>query len=54
MLRRLSLVSSALDPGSPITLTESQICLDSFVPGREAADCEFITVAAQVTLRPSK
>jgi hypothetical protein len=43
MLARWSrtLPSLVSDPGS-IQVTEAETCLDTFVPGREAADCQFV------------
>lgn len=33
-----------------IAFTESRTCLDTFVPGREAADCEFFDVNARIPI----
>lgn len=34
-----------------MTLLESQTCIDTFISGREAADCEFYSVSAKIPLR---
>lgn len=45
--------SSTLSPVtlSDMTLADEQTCLDTFIPGREAADCEFFYIRAEVPLR---
>jgi len=52
MLKRLSHVLPAIDSSTHIELNEARICLDTFTPGREAADCEFFEISARVALRP--
>jgi hypothetical protein len=53
MLKHLAKVSPAIDLAAPIELKEAHVCLDTFIPGREAADCEFSTISARASLRPS-
>lgn len=36
---------------SDMMLTDEQMCIDTFIPGREAADCEFFYIRAKVPLR---
>jgi hypothetical protein len=31
-----------------ITLRSEQTCMDTFIPGREGADCEFVSVSATI------
>lgn len=45
--------SSVLSPInlSDMTLADEQTCIDTFIPGREGADCEIFYIRAKVPLR---
>jgi hypothetical protein len=43
-------VLSTIDPLTYIELEEVRTCIDTFVPDREAADCEFFAISARVSL----
>lgn len=51
-LRRLSRSSRSVALSAPIEVTETRTCLDTFTPGREAADCDFFALVARVSLSP--
>lgn len=51
MLMHLARVSPMIDSSSRIELTEYRTCVDTFIPGREGADCAFLRIQAKVALR---
>ena len=50
-LKQLASLSAAIDNSSRIEVSETRICVDTFIPGREMADCEFFQISARVTFR---
>ncbi|MEZ5460295.1 hypothetical protein [Dokdonella sp.] len=50
MLHQLSNVMPTIDPFAHIDVEEARTCIDTFISGREAADCEFHAISARVSL----
>jgi len=49
MLERLSITLPSFVAPKPanVSVDESETCLDTFIPGREAADCQFFSISAR-------